>query len=45
MSKITSIEYLNDLENAAQQEAEDQTDQWADTDAELLAAAAEAIKP
>ena len=42
MSKTTSIEYLNDLENAAQQEAETEVDQWLDTEAEVLAAAAEA---
>lgn len=42
MGKTTSIEYLNALEDAAQQEAETVGDQWADTDAELLAAAAEA---
>lgn len=42
MSKTTSIEYLNALEDAAQQAAEADVDQWADTDAETLAAAAEA---
>jgi hypothetical protein len=41
MGKTTSIDYLNDLENAAQQEEEVETDQWADTDAEVLAAAAQ----
>lgn len=42
MGKTTSIEYLNALEDAAQQSGEDQADQWSDTDAEMLAAAAEA---
>lgn len=42
MGKTTSIDYLHDLENAAQQSGEDQADQWLDTDAEALAAAAEA---
>ena len=42
MGKTTSIEYLNALEDAAQQSGEDQIDQWSDTDAEVLAAAAEA---
>lgn len=42
MGKTTSIEYLNALENAAQQSGEDKADQWSDTDAEVLAAAAEA---
>ena len=41
MGKTTSIDYLNDLENAAQQEAEAEVDQWLDTDAEVLAAAAQ----
>jgi len=42
MGKTTSIDYLNDLENAAQQSGELEADQWADTDAEVLAAAADA---
>lgn len=42
MGKTTSIDYLNDLENAAQQDGETVDDQWADTDAEVLAKAAEA---
>jgi hypothetical protein len=41
MGKVTSIEYLNDLENAAQQEDELVDDQWSDTDADALAQAAE----
>jgi hypothetical protein len=41
MGKTTSIDYLNDLENAAQQGEEDQADQWLDTEAEVLAAAAQ----
>ena len=41
MGKATSIEYLNALEDAAQQEAEAEVDQWLDTDAEVLAAAAQ----
>lgn len=41
MGKTTSIDYLNDLENAAQQEGESVDDQWLDTDAEVLAAAAQ----
>lgn len=42
MGKTTSIDYLNDLENAAQQDGEAVDDQWADTDAEVLAQAAAA---
>ena len=42
MGKTTSIDYLNDLENAAQQDGETVDDQWADTDAEVLARAADA---
>ncbi|CAB4180384.1 hypothetical protein UFOVP1049_25 [uncultured Caudovirales phage] len=41
MGKTTSIDYLNDLENAAQQDGEAVEDQWLDTDAEVLAAAAQ----
>lgn len=41
MGKTTSIDYLNDLENAAQQRGEAETDQWDDTEAEVLAAAAQ----
>jgi len=42
MKKTTSIDYLNDLENAAQAEGEDGDDQWSDTDADALAQAADA---
>ena len=42
MGKTTSIDYLNDLENAAQQRGEAETDQWDDTEAEVLAKAADA---
>ena len=42
MGKTMSIDYLNDLENAAQQDGEAEADQWADTDAEVLARAADA---
>ena len=42
MGKTTSIDYLNDLENAAQQGEESVDDQWLDTEAEVLAAAADA---
>jgi len=42
MGKTTSIEYINDLENAAQQDGEAVEDQWLDTDAEVLARAADA---
>jgi len=42
MGKTTSIDYLNDLENAAQQDGETVEDQWLDTDAEVLAKAADA---
>jgi len=42
MGKTTSIDYLNDLENAAQQDGEAVEDQWLDTEAEVLARAAEA---
>ena len=47
MNKVTSIEYLNDLENAAQAEGETGADEWMDADAgeqsdiDALAAAAE----
>lgn len=41
MGKTTSIEYLNDLEDAAQQEGEEGSDQWADTDVDALVAGAE----
>ena len=41
MGKTTSIDYLNDLENAAQQRGEAVEDQWLDTEAEVLAAAAQ----
>jgi hypothetical protein len=41
MGKTTSIDYLNDLENAAQQDGESVEDQWLDTEAEVLAAAAQ----
>ena len=41
MGKTTSIDYLNDLENAAQQREEAVEDQWLDTEAEVLAAAAQ----
>ena len=41
MGKTTSIEYLNDLENAAQAEEDTGDDQWADTDVDALVAGAE----
>jgi hypothetical protein len=42
MSKTTSIDYINDLENSAQSEDDAEQDQWSDTDAETLAQAADA---
>jgi hypothetical protein len=41
MTKTTSIDYLNELENAAQAEDETGDDQWADTDVDALVAGAE----
>jgi hypothetical protein len=42
MGKTTSIEYLNDLEDTAQQDGDQVDEQWSDTDAEALAQAADA---